>query len=238
MSRESGIFQRKVPLPIQCLKLIKIIQSKHAFLIDKVDKNGRTALHLAAQNGDECQAIHLLRKGARTDLTDHEGRTPLDVAIDSAQGDFYKRKRCMSLPSYTDEENFDFRQAVNMRSHTKVADILLFREPHLTHICDGRQTSLLHRAFEKEKPFIADRILSMGASLSCRDRKGRTPLLIYLQNGGTWLDVVLNRHDVNISIECGKPFNLSEFHLAAFKSRQIFWITFWSDGSAKTYRPL
>ena len=217
VSRESGIFQRKVPLHIQCLKLIKIIQSKHAFLIDKVDKNGRTALHLAAQNGDECQTIHLLRRGARTDLTDHEGRTPLDVAIDSAQDDFYKRKRCMPLPSYEDEENFDFRQAFNMRFHSKVTDILLFREPHFTHMCDGRQTSLLHRAFEKEKPFIADRILSMGASLSCRDRKGRTPLLIYLQNGGTWLDVVLNRHDVNISIECGKPFNLSEFHLAAFR---------------------
>ena len=31
------------------------------------------------------------------------------------------------------------------------------------------------------------------------------------------LDVVLNRHDVTISVECGKPFNFSEFHLAAFR---------------------
>ena len=215
VSTDSGIFQREVPLHVQCLKLIEITKAAHAFLINKVDKNGRTVLHLAAQNGDECQTTHLLRKGARTDLTDHEGRTPLDVAIDSAQEDFYEKNICRK-PSL-DYDEFDFRQAINMRSHTAVADILLYEEAYLTHKGDGRQASLLHRAFEKEKPFIADRILSMGASLSSRDREGRTPLLIYLQSGGTWLDVVLNRHDVNINIECGKPFNFSEFHLAAFR---------------------
>ena len=219
VSRESGIFQRKVPLHVQCLKLKEITNPAHAFLINKVDRNGKTALHLAAQNGDECHVTHLLQKGARTDLTDHEGRTPLDFAIDFAQDDFYEKERCMPLSTscQVDEENFDFRQAVNMRSHTAVADILLDREAYLTHICDELQTSLLHRAFEKEKPFIADRLLSKGALLSCRDKEGRTPLLIYLQNGGAWLDVVLNRHHVNISIECGKPFNFSEFHLAAFR---------------------
>ena len=216
VSRESGIFERKVPLHVQCLKLIEIATLKRALPIDKVDKKGRTALHLAAQNGDECQTIHLLRRGARTDLTDLEGRTPLDVAIDSAEEDFYETNMFVSRSNHVDE-NFDFRQAVNMRSHTGVADILLYRETYLTNVCDRREASLLRRSFEKEKPFIADRILSMGASLSCRDREGRTPLLIYLQNGGTWLDVVLNRHDVTISIECGKPFNFSEFHLAAFR---------------------
>ena len=116
--------------------------------------------------------------GARTDLTDHEGRTPLDVAIDSAKDDFYKKKRCLPLSRYTDEENFDFRQAVNMRSHTEVADILLYRETHLTPIFDGRQTSLLHRAFKKEKPFIADRILSKSVLLNCTDREGRWRYLV------------------------------------------------------------
>ena len=40
---------------------------------------------------------------------------------------------------------------------------------------------------------------------------------MYLQNGGKWLDVVLIRHNVTIAIECGQPFNISEFHLAAFR---------------------
>ena len=214
VSRESGIIQRKVPLHIQCLKLIEITKSTHALLINKADKKGRTALHLAAQNGDECQTTHLLRKGARTDLTDHDGRTPLDVAIDSTQDNFYVFS---FVENSQDDDNFDVRKAINMRSHTAVANILLQAEAYLSHICDGRQAALLHRAFQNEKSFIADRILSKGALLSCRDSEGRTPLLIYLQNGGPWLDVVLNRHNVTISIECGKPFNFSEFHLAAFR---------------------
>ena len=47
VSRESGVFQREVPLHVQCLKLIKITKSTHDFLINKADKKGRTALHLA-----------------------------------------------------------------------------------------------------------------------------------------------------------------------------------------------
>ena len=217
------ILQRKVPLLAQCLKLIEITESAHAFLINKVDKKGRTALHLAAQNGDECQTTYLLLNGARTDLTDHEGRTPLDVAIDSTQESFFEFG---FLESSLDDNNFDFRQAINMRSHTVVAHILLGAEAYLSHTCDGRQASLLHRAFQNEKPYIADLILSKGALLSCRDREGRTPLLIYLQNGGTWLDVVLNLHDVTISIKCGKHFNVSEFHLAAFRKPTNFWDNF------------
>ena len=234
VSRESGIFQRQVPLHVQCLKLIEITKSKHAFLIDKVDENGRTALHLAAQNGNECQTTHLLRKGARTDLTDYEGRTPLDIAIDFAPEDFYKKNSLIMSP--LDHDNFDVRLAINMRSHTAVAYILLDREAYLTPKCDGRETSLLHRAFENEKPYIADRILFKGALLSCRDKEGRTPLLIYLQNGGTWLDVVLNRHDVTISIECGKPFNFSEFHLAAFRKPTKLWDNFLEQRFCKGFQ--
>ncbi|XP_068694789.1 uncharacterized protein [Montipora foliosa] len=204
VATDSYMFKRNVPLNAQCLKLLQITESTNDVLINKVDVFGRTALHLAAQSGDECYTTELLRKGARTDLIDNEGHTALDVAIDSAQDCFFTT-------------NFDLHEALNMRSHNSVADILLSREAYLTHVCDERQTSLLHRAFEKGKPVIADRILSKGAFLSCRDREGLTPLLIYLQNGGNWLDVVLNRHNVTITIECGKPFNSSEFHLAAFR---------------------
>ena len=105
----------------------------------------------------------LFRKGARTDLIFNEGNTALDVAINSAQD-------CFFTP------NFELHQALNMRSHNSVADILLSREAYLTHECDERQTSLLHRTFEKRKPFIADRILSKGALLSCRDREGEEHL--------------------------------------------------------------
>ena len=115
------------------------------------------------------------------------------------------------------KEDFDFSRALNLRYHDSVANILLSKEACLKQKCDKTQTNLLQRAVEKGKPFIADIILSKGGLLSCKDKQGRTPVLIYLQNGGKWLDLVLKRFNVTITIECNKHFNVSEFHLVAFR---------------------
>ncbi|XP_068759739.1 ankyrin repeat domain-containing protein 50-like [Montipora capricornis] len=60
VARDACIFQRNVPLNVQCLKLLVVTESTDAFLINKVDNYGRTALHLAAQSGDECYTTELL----------------------------------------------------------------------------------------------------------------------------------------------------------------------------------
>ena len=217
-AHDSDPLTRKVPLNFQCLKLLEITESTDTSFINRVDENGTTALHLAAKNGEECCVVELLQKGAHTDVTDHKDRTPLDLAID----DTSKKMQCR--PHLTEcncptkfDDNFDSHRAVNLRYHNSVAYILLSKEAYSAWKCDGTQTYLLHRAFEKEKPFIADIILSKGGLLNCKDKQGRTPLLIYLQNGGKWLDVVLKRYNVTITIECNKHFNVSEFHLVAFR---------------------
>ena len=64
VARDAYIFQRNVPLNVQCLKVLVVTESTDAFLINKVDNYRRTALHLAAQSGDECYTTELLRKGA------------------------------------------------------------------------------------------------------------------------------------------------------------------------------
>ena len=217
-AHDSDPLTRKVPLNFQCLKLLEITESTDPSFMNQVDENGTTALHLAAKNGEECCVVELLQKGAHTDVTDHKDRTPLDLAINSTPKEMdcrpYETEGECSLEY---DNNFDFHRAVNLRYHNSVANILLSKEAYSARKCDGTQTYLLHRAFEKEKPFIADIILSKGGLLSCKDKQGRTPLLIYLQNGGKWLDVVLKRYNVTITIECNKHFNVSEFHLVAFR---------------------
>lgn len=222
VARDEQILERKVALHFQCLKLLAIAESADVSYIDKGDDLGRTTLHLAAQSGDECSVMHLLRRGARTDSADNSGRTPLDVAIEFAPEELKvllvkENHNNVGLSYRTTGESFDLLRASNLRYHNSVADILLSREAYLAQTCSEGRTSPLHKAFESEKPVIADLILSKGGLLSCKDEKGRTPLLIYLQNGGKWLDVVLNRFEATINIECGKPFNISEFHLAAFR---------------------
>ena len=215
-AHDSETLTRKVPLNFQCLKLLEITESTDPSFMNQVDENGTTALHLAAKNGKECCVVELLQKGAHTDVTDHKDRTPLDLAINSTPKEMDCRLyECECSLEY--DNNFDFHRAVNLRYHNSVTNILLSKEAYSARKCDGTQTYLLHRAFEKGKPFIADIILSKGGLLSCKDKQGRTPLLIYLQNGGKWLDVVLKRFDVTITIECNKHFNVSEFHLVAFR---------------------
>jgi len=208
--------------------------------VNKADYRGRTALHLAAKNGEECSVMTLLEMGARADLTDLNDKSPLDYAIEFAPdirnphfeyapemlSSQFESAPDMASPHFESDigdniaeslaEDIEMILAFNERHHSAVARILLSREAYLARKCDQRATSILHRAFEKGQSVIAYHILSMGGSLECKDVEGRSPLLVYLQNGGKWLDVVLNRFNVRVHIECGKPFNKSEFHLLAF----------------------
>ena len=214
LTRDSEIIYRTLPSNFQCSKLIDIIESSNNSYINKMDINGRTALHLAAKNGEECCVIKLLEKHARADLNDLQGKTPLDFATEFSA----EIRECSCCNNMVD---LDMILAINQRYHNSVVDILLSRESDFTQTCDEEKTHLLHRAFEMQNPVIAHLILSKGLSLSCKDAQGRTPLLIYLQNGGKWLDVILERFDVPIHIECGKPFNMSEFHLLAFRKPTV-----------------
>ena len=214
LTRDSKIIYRTLPSNFQCSKLVDILESSNNSYINKMDINGRTALHLAAKNGEECCVIKLLEKHARADLNDLQGKTPLDFATEFSA----KVRECGCCNNMFD---LDMILAINQRYHNSIVDILLSRESDFTQTCDEEKTHLLHRAFEMQNPIIAYLILSKGLSLSCKDAQGRTPLLIYLQNGGKWLDVILERFDVPIHIECGKPFNMSEFHLLAFRKPTV-----------------
>ena len=214
VTRNSDVIYRTLPLNFQCSKLIDIIESSNNSYINAMDINGRTALHLAAKNGEECCVIRLLEKRARADLYDLQGKTPLDFATEFST-EVCECSWCSNM------DDFDTILAINQRYHNYIVDIFLSREVDFTQTCDEEKTPLLHRAFEMQNPVIAHLILSKGLSLSCKDAQGRTPLLIYLQNGGKWLDVILERFDVPIHIECGKPFNTSEFHLLAFRKPTV-----------------
>ena len=228
VAHDSHILGRVVPLSFQCLKLLEVIKTAGAptSYVNKVDSRGRTALHLAAKNREECCVLMLLQNGARTDLTDHRDRTPLDVAVEFAPNEFHsynilRDEGNTKMQCENAEDSFDLIRALKLRNHNSVTDILLTREAVLTKTCDKSRSHLLHKTFEKGNAVMAYQILSKGGLLSCKDKEGRTPLLIYLQNGGKWLDVVLKRLNVTINIECGKPFNISEFHLLAFRKPTV-----------------
>ena len=52
--------------------------------------------------------------------------------------------------------------------------------------------------------------------VNCRDDLGITPLLMYLRTGGRHMAKVLVKHDVEVKIICGDPFEISAFHLISY----------------------
>ena len=59
-------------------------------------------------------------------------------------------------------------------------------------------------------------LLQLGFDVNCRDVSGLSPLLVYLRTGGRHMSKVLVKHNVEVEITCGDPFENSVFHLASY----------------------
>ncbi len=180
--------------------------------IDAADLKGRTTLHLAAEKGLADAVNVLLQRNAMLNIYNKEGETPLEVAVESAT------LRFEYLPSVSLGKSFgDVRQ--HLMDHELVVYLLLSFGASFK-ACQpspASGSSLLHRAIINSQPYIAQLLLLKGASLTCKDSLGRTPLVTYLHNGGRWIDLVLKHFNASVAIECGKPFNLSVFHLLCYR---------------------
>ena len=176
--------------------------------LNAMDNEGRTALHVAAANGLVDAVNVLIQRGARLDEGDKYGKTPLDLAVENAtiapvRSQFFLSKSFEDLRHY-------------LRDHAAVVHLLLSSGASFKK-CDRKSDSLLHRAIANNRPYIVEALLLKGASLTCRDHLGRTPLVRYLHNGGDWTDVVFNFFNASVAIRCHKPFNASLLHLFAYR---------------------
>ena len=64
--------------------------------------------------------------------------------------------------------------------------------------------------------YSVDVALQAGADVNCKDNHGLTPLRQYLHTGGRHMSKVLVKHNVNVHISCGDPFEMSSLHLVSY----------------------
>ncbi|KAL9988502.1 hypothetical protein ACROYT_G002956 [Oculina patagonica] len=190
--------------------LIHLIRRGSA--IDAVDTHGRTALHIAAGNGLADAVNVLLQKKAKLEISDKFGKTPLEVAV--LNGTIVPEHRRKQSTFILGKSLDGLRRA--LRDQEMVVYLLLTYGASIKKCMRTRQ-SLLHHAVTNNQPYIAQLLLLKGASLTCKDDHGRTPLVAYLHNGGYLLDVVFQHFNASVTIKCGKPFNLSVFHLLCYR---------------------
>ena len=174
--------------------------------IDTADKHGRTALHIAAENGLYDAVNVLLQRKANLDIRNKFGKTPLEVAVDNATSE---------LPSIILENSFNEIRGPLLDHDFVVYLLLVFGASFNSCQPTG---SLLHRSIINNQPNIAKLLLLKGANLSCQDMLGRTPTVAYLHNGRNWMDFIFLHFKASAGIKCGEPFNLSVFHLLSYSS--------------------
>ena len=175
--------------------------------VDAVDKNGRTPLHLAAENGLADAVNVLLQSKANFEMRDKIGKTPLDLAVENSTA----TSRPLQLIL---EESFD-QLKQHLLDHQMVVYLLLSSGASFQK-CNHNGTSLLHRALVNKQPYIAQLLVLKGASINYKDNLGRTPLIAFLQNGGDWVEMPSILLNASVKIECGKPFTLSALHLLSY----------------------
>ena len=175
--------------------------------VDAVDKNGRTPLHLAAENGLADAVNVLLQRKANFEIRDKLGKTPLELAVENSTA----RSKPLDLIL---EKSFD-QLKQHLRDHEMVVYLLLSSGASFKK-CNRSSTSLLHRAVANNQPYIAQLLVLKGASFNCKDNLGRTPLIAFLQNGGDWVEMPLKHLNASVKIKCGKPFTLSLLHLLSY----------------------
>ena len=181
--------------------------------LNAADKLGQSALHIAAENGLADAVNFLLQRGAKLEMHNGLGRTPLEKAIEKAR----------VLPEHSrvilHEKNFQALRGY-LQDHDLVVHLLLSSGASFTK-CNSSGESLLHRALLNNQPYISQLLLLKGANMNCKDSLGRTPLVALLHNGGDWLlaDAIFSRGSMNI--KCGKLFNESFFHLMCYFSPKL-----------------
>ena len=180
--------------------------------VDAVDVDGQTALHIAAHYGLADAVNVLLQMNASMEMKDKNGKTPVEVAFENAPVEPEQ------LPSFRATKIEDVRE--HLHGHVMVIFLLLSHGAS-SGKCTSSSGSMLHTAIVKKQFHIALLLLLKGANLTCKDSLGRTPLVTYLHNGEEFSGVLLREFTEPVTIECGKPFNYSLFHLLSY-IRPIF----------------
>ncbi|RDL41016.1 uncharacterized protein BP5553_00995 [Venustampulla echinocandica] len=174
-------------LAIQCAELpvIEYILSDGAGTIDinERDKDGNTALHLAASQG-RAQVVRLLldQPGANDSIPNYQGRLPLDLA---RTPDIFQQLQ-LSRSIFVDSKIRQVQALVQQGDYKRLGEVL--DEPRVKTVLDingGEFASdittiqsggtLLHEAARKKNTALIQVLLLHGADPFRRDRRGKLP---------------------------------------------------------------
>ncbi|KAI5812003.1 ankyrin repeat-containing domain protein [Pyronema omphalodes] len=149
--------------------------------ITATDENGSTALHKAADNGDELTAALLLEKGALATCKNRKGLTPLHLAAEGGEAAMIR----LLIKNGADVNATNYYRSTPLHRLTSVP------KRKLRSIGQPEQ-------FEK----AMETLLAAGADVNRKDRIGQTPLMKASYHGyWNFVDIICKRPEVELGIK-------------------------------------
>lgn len=213
-----------------------LISNKEGGPLDCKDKEGRTPLYLAANEGfDECVRV-LVRAGANVDARTNDGRTALYKAVTNgdrrmmellidmgadptiAPADHRGRSALQLARERGQKEVVELLERgeavlnASRSGHVKLLELLLETDAKVNY-CDQYGLTPLHVAAIKGHKDVAMLLVEYGSELDSQDSDGHTPLHLAVESGDKdMVEVLLNRGgDVNaMSNKGATPLYISQ----------------------------
>ncbi|XP_029375880.1 receptor-interacting serine/threonine-protein kinase 4 [Echeneis naucrates] len=197
------------------LKLLaELLLNRRSTNINAKDEDQYTALHWAAQNGDEAITRLLLDRGAAINETDGQGRTPAHVACQHGQENVIRvllsRGANVQLKG---KDNWTALHLAAWQGHLGIVKLLI---KQAVADVDGQTTdgrTPLHLASQRGQYRVARILIELGADVHTTSAGLNTPLHVAAETGHTSTSRLLIKHKADIHSQ--NVHGLTPLHLAS-----------------------
>ncbi|KAF7667411.1 hypothetical protein LDENG_00063990 [Lucifuga dentata] len=194
--------------------LAELLLGRRSTNINAKDEDQYTALHWAAQNGDEAITRLLLDRGAAINETDGQGRTPAHIACQHGQENVIR----VLLSRGADvrvkgKDNWTALHLAAWQGHLGIVKLLI---KQAGADVDGQTTdgrTPLHLASQRGQYRVARILIELGADVHMTSAGLNTPLHVAAETGHTSTSRLLIKHRADIHAQNVK--GLTPLHLAS-----------------------
>uniref|UniRef100_A0A4W6EAK1 non-specific serine/threonine protein kinase n=1 Tax=Lates calcarifer TaxID=8187 RepID=A0A4W6EAK1_LATCA len=194
--------------------LAELLLGRRSTSINAKDEDQYTALHWAAQNGDEAITRLLLDRGAAINETDGQGRTPAHVACQHGQENVIR----VLLSRGADvrikgKDNWTALHFAAWQGHLGIVKLLVKQAVADVNgqTTDGRTP--LHLASQRGQYRVARILIELGADIHTTTAGLNTPLHVAAETGHTSTSRLLIKHKADIHAQ--NAHGLTPLHLAS-----------------------
>lgn len=194
--------------------MAELLLGRRSTNVNAKDEDQYTALHWAAQNGDEAITRLLLDRGAAINETDGQGRTPAHVACQHGQENVFRVLLSRGADvQVKGKDNWTALHYAAWQGHLGIVKLLV---KQAGADVDGQTTdgrTPLHLASQRGHYRVARILIELGADVHMTSAGLKTPLHVAAETGHTSTSRLLIKHKADINAQ--SAHGLTPLHLAS-----------------------